>query len=337
MRYRAVGNSGLRVSEIGLGSWLTYGYSVDEDVARECVRRAFDLGIDFFDTANEYASGGAEEMLGGILEAYPRSSYVLASKVYWPMGEGPNEWGLSRKHITDQIDASLRRLRVDYIDLYQCHRFDTQRPLAETCRTMDDLVRRGKILYWGVSEWSAAQIAEAVSLCRREGWDPPVSNQSMYNALWRTVERDVLPVCLTLGLGFFAYSPLALGVMSGKYKSLESAPAGSRASGPPIAFYSEEDRWEDLPFFKPDTLQAVQRLKPLAERAGCTIAQLALAWCLRQPAVSSVITGASRVEQVQDNAAASDLGIDADILEEVSNELSSVADFSAPPMPNMDS
>ncbi|MFL5799640.1 MAG: aldo/keto reductase family protein [Actinomycetota bacterium] len=336
MRYRRLGRSGLMVSEIGLGSWLTYGTAVTEDVAKACVHRAFDLGVNFFDTANEYGAGKAEETLGSILSSFPRSSYVLATKVYWPMGDGPNDWGLSRKHVTEQLHASLARLGVDYVDLYQCHRFDTQRPLEETLSTMNDLVRRGDVLYWGVSEWTADQIAEAVAICRREGWEEPRSNQPMYNPLWRSIERGVMPVCETLGLGLVVFSPLALGVLSGKYLSPDSVPAESRAAGPPIAFYSEQDEWKDLPFFRQPVLDAVQRLKPVAEKANCTVAQLSLAWILRSSAVSSVITGASRVTQVEDNAAASDLEVDPALLEEVSEILRPVADFTSPTMPNMD-
>jgi aryl-alcohol dehydrogenase-like predicted oxidoreductase len=252
------------------------------------------------------------------------------------MGDGPNEWGLSRKHITEQLHASLGRLGLDYMDLYQCHRFDTQRPLEETLSTMNDLVRRGEILYWGVSEWSAEQIGDAVGICRREGWELPVSNQPMYNAVWRTIERAVMPVSQSLGLGLLAFSPLALGALSGKYTSADSMPAGSRAAGDPIAFFSEEDKWEELPFFQQSVLDAVQRLQPLAQTAGCTVAQLALAWILRSDAVSSVITGASKVSQVEENAAVGDLEVDAAVLGEMSEILRPVADFGAPTMPNMD-
>src|SRR2546428_6043423 len=181
MRYRKVGRSGLEVSALGLGSWLTLGTSVPQDTATAFIHRAFDLGINFFDTANEYGSGAAEEILGKALSSLPRSSYVVATKVYWPMGEGANQWGLSRKHIFDQCEASLRRLGLDYIDLYQCHRFDTQRPLEEACRAMNDLIRRGRILHWGVSEWNADQILDAILLCRDRGWDPPISNQPQYS------------------------------------------------------------------------------------------------------------------------------------------------------------
>jgi voltage-dependent potassium channel beta subunit len=336
MHYRKIGQSGLMVSEIGLGSWLTYGTSVPEDAARTIVHRAFELGVNFFDTANEYGQGRAEKVLGSILRSFPRSSYVLATKVYWPMGDGPNDWGLSRKHITEQLDASLRRLGVDYLDIYQCHRFDAQRPLEETLSTMNDLVHRGKILYWGVSEWSAAQIVTAHEICRRESWERPVSNQPMYNPLHRTIERSVMPICTALGMGILSFSPLAMGVLTGKYTSVEAIPAESRAAGPAIAFYSEQDEWKDLPFFQRPVLEAVQRLKPVAKQAKCTVAQLALAWNLRTDAISSVITGASRLDQIEENAAASDLEIDSATMEEVSAVLTPVADFTAPTMPNMD-
>ncbi|HEY9179644.1 MAG TPA: aldo/keto reductase family protein [Candidatus Baltobacteraceae bacterium] len=302
MQYRSLGHSGLRLSVVGLGSWLTYGGNVGADVARACVRDAWDRGINFIDTANVYARGAAEEVLGPILKELPRDQLALATKVYFPMGEGPNERGLSRKHIRDQVHHSLRRLQVDYIDLYQCHRYDVTTPLEETCEMMNDLVRTGKILYWGVSEWNADQIAAAVNLCRARGWAVPVSNQPQYSALWRRIEARVLPACEAYGLGNVVWSPLAMGILTGKYTDAAHPPAGTRAAG------QNADMMEE--YFTQPVLDAVQRLKPLARESNCTPAQLALAWCLRKPAVTSVIVGATKAEHVKDNAAAGDLEID---------------------------
>ncbi len=317
MQYRKLGRWGAQVSSVSLGSWLTYGGSVEEETAQECVWRAYDLGVTFFDTANVYMRGRAEEVMGKALADFPRESYVLATKVYFPMGDGPNDSGLSRKHVTEQCNASLRRLGADYIDLYQCHRYDIDTPLEETCRVMDDLVRQGKILYWGVSEWSADQIAHAVSLCRAEGWAIPVSNQPQYSALWRHIEDRVLPTCEELGLGNVVWSPLAMGILSGKYTSVDDVPAGSRAAGDDARFMQR--------YFNQDVLDAVQQAKPIAEEAGCTMAQLALAWCLRQPFVSSVIVGATKTSHVDDNVAAANLELDDDVIDAFDEILEPVA------------
>jgi len=302
MRYRNLGLAGVKVSTVGLGSWLTYGGSVEAEIARACIARAYERGITFFDTANVYARGRAEEVMGSAIAAFPRESIVLATKVYFPMGDGPNDRGLSRKHVTEQCHASLRRLAVDYIDLYQCHRFDAHTPLEETCAVMDDLIRRGDILYWGVSEWNPDQIAGAVALCRARGWAEPVSNQPQYSALWRRIEARVLPVCRQYGLGNVVWSPLAMGILTGKYTDAANPPAGTRAAGQSAEMM---DRYYSQP-----VLDAVAKLKPLASDAGCTLAALALAWCLRDDVISSVIIGATRPEQVDDNAAAADLDID---------------------------
>jgi len=337
MEYRSLGSSGLKVSTVGLGTWLTFGSGLNQDQANATVLRAIELGINLFDTANEYSGGQAEEALGKALSAVPRSSYVVATKVYWPMGDGPNEWGLSRKHITEQAEASLRRLGTDYLDLYQCHRFDPQRPLAETCRAMNDLINAGKILYWGVSEWTAEQIRDTVLLCRDAGWPAPISNQPMYNPLWRAIERRILPVSDVLGLGTLAFSPLAMGVLTGKYTSATDLPQDSRGAGWAYAFFTEEDNWQDMPFFTQATLDAVGRLKPLAESLDASLAQLALAWCLHQPGVTSVLTGSSRLSQLEDNAAAADLQIPPETLDQITTTLADVATLDAPPIPNMES
>jgi voltage-dependent potassium channel beta subunit len=319
MRYRQIGRWGMRVSAVGLGSWLTYGGSVEEDTARACMRRAYELGVTFFDTANVYARGRAEEVVGRTIKDFARDSIVLATKVFFPMGDGPNDQGLSRKHIRMEIDASLRRLDVEYVDLYQCHRYDVHTPLEETCEAMNDLVRSGKVLYWGVSEWNADQISAACNLARARGWAEPVSNQPQYSAVWRRVEPRVFPVCREYGLGNVVWSPLAQGILSGKYTSVENAPKGTRAAS------ASADMMED--YFTQPVLDAVQRLKPLAAEAHCTLAQLALAWCLREEVVSAVIVGATRPEQVDDNVAAADLDIDPEIFHRMNHILAPAAPY----------
>ena len=309
MQYRSLGQSGLRLSVIGLGSWLTYGSTVEAQTARACVLRAYEDGVNFFDTANIYARGEAEKTLAPILKELKRDAIVVASKVYFPMGDDPNEGGLSRKHIRAQIDASLRRLQVDYLDLYQCHRYDVEAPIEETCAMMNDLIRAGKILYWGVSEWNADQIVSAVNLCRASAWAVPISNQPQYSLLWRRIERRVLPICEQYGLGNVVWSPLAQGILTGKYADAKHPPKGTRAAGPAA------EMMED--FFVQSVLDAVQRLLPVAKRAGHPLAALALAWCLRQPAVTSVIVGATTVKHVEENLRAAELRVDPSIFDEM--------------------
>jgi len=298
LEYRRLGGSGLRVSEIALGSWLTYGGSVAEERARECIRRAYELGINFFDTANVYARGAAEEIVGRALRGFARESYVLATKVYFPMGEGPNDRGLSRKHIVEQCHASLKRLGVDYVDLYQCHRYDPGTPLEETLRALDDLVRQGKVLYVGVSEWSAEQISEALRVADEMGFDRIVSNQPRYNMIQRHIERRVMPLCEVEGVGQVVFSPLAQGVLTGKYRPGEAPAEGTRAANPEQSVFMRELMNERV-------LSAVEGLEEVASDLGLSMSQLALAWVLRRENVSSAIVGASRPEQVEDNAAAS--------------------------------
>ncbi len=317
MRYRRLGRSGVQVSAVSLGSWLTYGGSVAEETATACIHRAFELGVNFFDTANVYAGGRAEEIMGGALSRFRRDDYVVATKVYFPVGKGPNDSGLSRKHVWEQVHHSLRRLGMDHIDLYQCHRYDADTPLEETCRVMDNLVGAGKILYWGTSEWSADQLRSATELCRTEGWAPPTSNQPQYSALQRRIEAGVLPTSEELGIGNVVWSPLAQGVLTGKYREPDDVPADSRAAGRDRQFM---ERW-----LTRDTLDAVAAMGKVAEQVGCSTAQLALAWCLRQPAVSSVIAGATRPEHVDANASAAELDIDPEILDTVSELLDPVA------------
>jgi voltage-dependent potassium channel beta subunit len=316
MRYRPLGNSGLHVSTIGLGSWLTFGNTVEREATRACVLAAWERGVNFIDTANVYARGASEETLGPIVAELDRGALVLATKVYFPMGDGVNERGLSRKHIRDQVDRSLQRLRVDYIDLYQCHRFDDSTPLEETCAAMNDLVHAGKILYWGVSEWNADQIAGAVRLCTARGWPAPISNQPQYSALWRRIEERVIPVCRRDGVGNVVWSPLAMGILSGKYRDASRPPAGSRGAG------AYKEMMED--YLKQPVLDAVQQLGPLAEKAGCTLSQLALAWCLRLPEISSAIVGATRVKHVEENVAAAELDLDPSIFAQMNRILDPV-------------
>ncbi len=299
MQYRHLGKYGVKVSEVALGSWLTYGGATEDATATECIEKAYDLGINFFDTANVYARGKSEEVVGKALAQYARDSYFLATKVFFPMGDGPNDRGLSRKHIFEQCHLSLKRLGTDYIDLYQCHRYDSETPLEETLVALDDLARQGKILYAGVSEWSAGQIAHAVDYVRGAGLHPIVSNQPCYHMLGRGIEKEVIPLCEREGIGQVVFSPLAQGVLTGKYKPGQEPPAGSRAADPGQNMFMGGGKLDQ------ETLVKVQGLQPIAEGLGLSMAQLALAWCLRQKNVSSVIIGASRAAQVEDNAGAS--------------------------------
>jgi len=310
MEYRRLGGSGVKVSEISLGSWLTYGGSVAEQQATACVHRAYDLGINFFDTANVYVRGAAEEIVGNALKGFERDSYFLATKVYFPMGEGPNDRGLSRKHVTEQCHASLRRLGVEYVDLYQCHRYDEGTPLEETMRALDDLVRQGKVLYVGVSEWTAEQIGEALRIAKEMNLDRIVSNQPRYNMIQRQIEAEVVPLSEREGVGQVVFSPLAQGVLTGKYRQGEEPEQGTRAADP------ESNRFMRQ-LMNQDVLSAVEGLRAVASDAGLSMPQLALAWVLRQENVSSAIIGASRPEQVEDNAAASGVELPPDALDRI--------------------
>ncbi|MEE9132038.1 MAG: aldo/keto reductase family protein [Gemmatimonadota bacterium] len=308
MRYRQLGKSGVQVSTISLGSWLSFGHKTDEATTVECVRRAFDLGINLFDTANVYAEGRAEEVLGAALEPLPRHEYVLATKAYFPVGPGPNDQGLSRKHIFEQVHMSLRRLRTDYLDLFQCHRYDEDTPLEETLRAIDDLIAQGKVLYGGVSLWSADNIADAVNLTRELGLRRLVSDQPQYHIFQREIETNgVLEICEREGLGILAYSPLARGMLTGKYRSVEDVPPDSRAA---------DDLGQQFmgPWFTEDGLRTLRELKEIAAAAGLTLPGMALAWCLRRPAVSSAIVGATKVEHVEENAAAAEIELPAHVV-----------------------
>lgn len=301
MKYRKLGASDLSVSAISLGSWLTYGVGVEAQTARACVERAFALGINFIDTANVYGRGAAESLLGEMLSGRPRDSYVLATKVFFPMSEADR--GLSRAQILKQIDASLGRLRTDYVDLYQCHRYDPATPLEETMAALSDVVRAGKARYIGFSEWSAQQIEAAFAL---PGVERFVSSQPQYSLLHRQPEAEVFPLCARNGVSQIVWSPLAQGVLTGKYQPGAKPPGDSRAA---------HDRMGAMmgDLLRPGVLEAVQQLRPLAAEAGCTLTQFALAWVLREPNVASAIVGASRPAQLDDNAAAADLTIDPEL------------------------
>jgi len=298
MKYRQLGASELSVSVISLGSWLTYGVGVEADKARACVEQAFEVGINFIDTANVYGRGAAETFLGEALAGRKRDSYVLATKVFFPMSD--TDKGLSRAQILKQIDASLKRLRTDYVDLYQCHRYDADTPLEETMEALSEVVRAGKARYIGFSEWGPDHIAAAFAL---PGVERFVSSQPQYSLLWRRPEQKVIPLCAANGVSQIVWSPLAQGVLTGKYAPGAKPPADSRAAHESMG--AMIGRW-----MEPDVLEAVQKLKPIAARAGCSLAQFSLAWVLREPNVASAIVGASRPSQVNDNAAAADLEID---------------------------
>jgi len=320
MESRNLGSSGLKVSEIAYGNWLTHGSQVEEDQATACVRQALDDGITTFDTADVYANTKAEDVLGRALEGVRRESVEIFTKVYWPTGPGgPNDHGLSRKHIIEAIDGSLRRLRTDYVDLYQAHRFDHETPLEETMEAFADAVRQGKVLYIGVSEWTADEIREGHRLAR-ELKVPFVSNQPQYNMLWRVIESEVVPTCEELGVGQVVWSPIAQGVLTGKYVPGERPPEGSRAT--------DEKGGADMVkrFLDDDVLTRVQQLQPLADGTGLSMAQLAVAWVLQNPNVSAAIIGASRPEQVTENVKAAGVTLDAETLERIDDVLGDVVE-----------
>jgi 1-deoxyxylulose-5-phosphate synthase len=314
VHYRKLGSSGIEVSEIALGSWLTYGVGVAKQAARACVDRAFDLGITFFDTANVYGRGAAETVLGEVLAGRDRSSYVLATKLYFPMSD--EDRGLSRQQVFKQIDGSLARLRTDYVDLYQCHRYDPQTPLEETMGALSEVVRQGKARAIGCSEWSAAQIDASLGL---PGVERFATNQPLYSILRRRVEAEVIPLCADNGISQLAFSPLGQGVLTGKYRRGESVPEGSRAT-------SERMGWAMDSYLRDDVLAAVDRLRPIADGLGITLAQLALAWVLREPNVASAIVGASRPEQVEQNAAASGIELDEATLAAIDDAVAGVVE-----------
>lgn len=305
MKYRQLGDSDLTVSEIALGSWLTYGGGVERQQAEACVHKAFDVGINFIDTANVYGRGAAESFLGEVLQGIDRGSYVLATKVFFPMS--PDDQGLSAAQIYKQLDASLQRLGTDYVDLYQCHRYDSNTPLDETMAALTDVVQQGKVRYIGFSEWNPTQIKAALELPNVEKF---VSSQPQYSMLWRQPEEKVFPLCADNGIGQIVWSPLAQGVLTGKYKPGAAPPANSRAANDKMNGFMQDLRSDRV-------LSAVQNLQPLADQLNISMAQLALAWILRDPRVSAAIVGASRPEQVTDNAAASGIELDEPMLREI--------------------
>jgi aryl-alcohol dehydrogenase-like predicted oxidoreductase len=313
MKYRRLGNSDLNVSEISLGSWLTYSGGVERQKAEACIHKAFDVGINFIDTANVYGRGAAESLLGEVLQGIDRSSYILATKVYFPMSD--TDRGLSAAQIYKQIDASLQRLRTDYVDLYQCHRYDVNTPLEETMAALTDVVQQGKARYIGFSEWNPAQIQAALNLPNVERF---VSSQPQYSMLWRKPEAEVFPLCAANGITQIVWSPLGQGVLTGKYKPGEAPPSDSRAANEQMNGFMLEELYNDR------VLAAVQNLKPIAQRLNLSMAQLALAWVLRDSRVSSAIVGASRPEQVEDNAAASGFHLSNDVLREIDEILAPV-------------
>jgi len=314
MRYRPLGSSDLEVSEISLGTWLTYGVGVENDAARACLDRAFELGMNLIDTANVYGRGAAEEFLGDALAKRARDSYVLATKLYFPMDDTAEDRGLSREQVFKQIDGSLQRLRTDYVDLYQCHRYDVDTPLEETLEALTEVVREGKARYIGFSEWTGPQIQAALAL------SPPyekfVSSQPQYSILWRVPERDVIPVCAANGISQIVWSPLGQGVLTGKYKPGQPPPVDTRMGN--------EMGWAMDRYRDDAVLEAVQRLRPVADGLGITMAQLALAWVLRQPNVASAIIGASRPQQVDDNGAASGIQLDDETLRAIDDAVAGV-------------
>lgn len=296
MNYRRLGRAGMKVSEICLGSWLTYGRGVDADTSRACLRKAYELGINFFDTADIYHKGAAEEVLGRELQEYRRQDLVIATKLFWPMSDNVNDRGLSRKHAFEALENSLQRLQTDYVDLYQCHRFDSEVDMYEIVRAMDDLIRQGKALYWGVSEWPALEIKNACAIARQINADPPVSEQPEYSIMARRVETNgVQKACLQERVGMIVWSPLKQGLLSGKYAS-GKAPPDSRASSDKMNGF--------MPQLERKMLDQIEKLRPIAARHKCTMSQLALAWLLQREALSSVIIGASRVSQVEENVGA---------------------------------
>jgi voltage-dependent potassium channel beta subunit len=304
MHYRRLGDAGIKLSEIGLGGWLTFGNAMAVERAREVMDHAFDLGINFFDNANAYARGKCETVWGELLAGRKRDGYVLATKVFFPMGEGPNDCGLSRKHIMEQCHASLGRLRTDYIDLYQCHRFDPETPLEETVRAMDDLIRQGKVLYWGFSEWTAEQIEQCLRVCSEGGYSKPKGSQPQYSLIHRNIEKEVMPLSKSAGVGQVVWSPLAQGILTGKYKPGQPLPPDSRAKDDRVNGFMKE-RVHDRAL-----LEKVQKLAPIASDHGISMAQLALAWVLRRTEVTSCIIGASRPEQLDENVEASGIKLD---------------------------
>jgi aryl-alcohol dehydrogenase-like predicted oxidoreductase len=310
MEYRHLGRSGLMISEIAYGNWITHGSQVEEDAALSCVAAALDVGITTFDTADVYAGTRAEEVMGRALHGQRRESLEIFTKVFWPTGRGRNDRGLSRKHIMESAHASLRRLQTDYVDLYQAHRYDHETPLEETIRAFDDLVRQGKVLYIGVSEWRAEEIAAALKIADEMGFDRIVSNQPQYNMVWRVIESEIVPLCAKEGIGQVVWSPIGQGVLTGKYLPGSQPPAGSRATDEMGGSFIQRLLTDSL-------LTRVQELRTVADEAGLSLAQLAVAWTLQNPSVSAAIIGATRPEQVRENVGAAGARLDAGLMRRI--------------------
>lgn len=317
MEFRHLGRSGLKISEIAYGNWITHGSQVEEDAAKACVAAALDEGITTFDTADVYAGTRAEEVLGRALAGIRRESVEVFTKVFWPTGSGVNDRGLSRKHIMESAHASLRRLGTDYLDMYQAHRYDHETPLEETMRAFDDLVRQGKVLYVGVSEWRSEEIAAALRIAGQMGLDRIVSNQPQYNIIWRVIESEVVPLCEKEGIGQIVWSPIAQGALTGKYLPGAAPPAGSRATDDRGAGFIRD-------YLSDDILDRVQQLKPVAGEAGLSLSQLAVAWTLQNRNVSAAIVGATRPEQVRENAKASGVRLDPQLMARIDEIFSPV-------------
>jgi len=318
MEYRRLGSSGMYVSEITYGNWITHGSQVEQDAAIKCVRTAFDLGITTFDTADVYAGTRAETVLGKALKGIRRESYELFTKVYWPTGTGKNDRGLSRKHIMESVNASLKRLQTDHIDLYQFHRFDYETPLEESLSAFDDLIRQGKVMYIGFSEWNSEQITSALKIQDAKGYDRFVSSQPQYSMLWRVIESQVVPLSQKEGIGQIVWSPIAQGVLTGKYLPGKKAPAGSRATDKKGGANMISG------FMKEPILKAVQKLVPIAAKVDLSPAQLAIAWVLQNPNVSSAIIGATKPAQIKENVKASGVKLDQSIMSEIDAALKDV-------------
>lgn len=316
MEYRRIGKSGLKTSEIALGSWLTYGTVTEREQAVACVKQAYDLGINHFDCANMYGATphAAEEVLGGALAPYPRASYILTTKAFWPVGKGANDRGLSRKHIVSEIERSLKALNVEYVDIFYCHRYDPDTDLEETLRALDDLVAQGRVLYAGLSEWSADRIAAGAALQKQLGLRKFAASQPIYNMFNRYIETAVVPICEDAGIGQIVFSPLAQGVLTGKYKKGRPAPAGSRAVTEQVQHFVKG-------YLKDELLDKVERLEKIAAECGMSVARLALAWTLRLPNVSAALIGASRPEQVAENAQAAGVKLGDDALQKIEEVL----------------
>ena len=315
MEYRRLGSTGMYVSEISYGNWITHGSQVEQEAAIKCVKTAFDLGITTFDTADVYAGTRAETVLGKALKGIRRESYELFTKVYWPTGTGKNDCGLSRKRIMESCHASLKRLNVDHIDLYQMHRFDFETPLEESLQAFEDLIRQGKVNYIGFSEWTAAQISSALKIQDARGYSRFVSSQPQYSALWRVIEAEVVPLSRKEGIGQIVWSPIAQGVLTGKYKPGAKPPAGSRATDKKSGA-GMISRW-----MRDEVLEAVQKLQPVADSVGLTMSQLAIAWVLQNDNVSSAIMGATKPSQVKENVKASGVKLDASVMKAIDSAL----------------